>query len=184
MFVAIHLPREIQEKLADYQSHWPALPIRWTKKENLHITLVFVGYVEDERLVDIARITKEVGKRHSPFSVRLEKVCYGPVNIIPPRMIWTVGERSEEFAALRDDLEKSLLASPHIDFPREKRGFYPHITMGRMRQWEWRQIEPEERPEIDKELDMQWQVESIAVMESKLKGGGPEYTTIELISLS
>ena len=184
IFIAINLPEEVKKELQMYQSKWPELPVRWTKLGNVHITLVFIGDVEDKDVADVSRIIKEVALRHSPFSVHLTKVCYGPPDKMPPRMIWAVGDRSQEFTLLRDDLEKSLLASPHIHFPQEKRAFTPHITLGRMRLWEWQQIEPEERPEVAEELDMEWQVESVEVMESKLKRGGAEYTIIESVFLS
>ena len=184
IFIAINLPEEVKKELQLYQSKWPEPPVRWTKLDNVHITLVFIGDVEDKDVADVSCIIKEVASRHSPFSVHLTKVCYGPPDKMSPRMIWAVGDRSQEFALLRDDLEKSLLALPRIHFPQEKRAFTPHITLGRMRLWEWQQIEPEERPEVAEELDIKWQVESVEVMESKLKRGGAEYTIIESVSLS
>jgi len=71
IFIAINLPEEIKEKLADYQRKWPELPIRWTKPKNIHITLVFLGYLSDEELVEICRIAKEVASKHTPFDVNL-----------------------------------------------------------------------------------------------------------------
>ncbi|HEB01428.1 MAG TPA: WecB/TagA/CpsF family glycosyltransferase, partial [Candidatus Portnoybacteria bacterium] len=39
IFVAINLPSEIKKKFLSFQQKWPDLPVRWTKEENLHITL-------------------------------------------------------------------------------------------------------------------------------------------------
>lgn len=172
IFIAINLPEDIKKKLAGYKERWPELPIRWTKPNNIHVTLVFLGYLRDEEFVETSKITKEVASRHSPFSVNLFKVCYGPTDKKPPRMVWAVGEKSEEFGALKEDLDKSLDSS-------EKREFSPHITLGRIRKWEWRQIEPEERPEVDEEINLSFSVDSIEVMESVLKKTGPEYTILE-----
>lgn len=172
IFIAINLPEEVRKKLVEYQKKWPELPIRWTKAKNIHVTLVFLGYITDEEFVEICKITKEVASRHTSFSVNLIKICYGPTDKKPPRMIWAVGERSEEFASLKDDLDKSLGIS-------ENREFTPHITLGRIRKWEWRQIEPEERPEVSEEINLSFSVDSIEVMESVLKKGGPEYTIVE-----
>ncbi|MBI4101693.1 MAG: RNA 2',3'-cyclic phosphodiesterase, partial [Candidatus Nealsonbacteria bacterium] len=47
IFLAINLPENVKKKLADFKSKWPDLPCRWTKAENLHITLVFLGSVSD-----------------------------------------------------------------------------------------------------------------------------------------
>lgn len=172
VFVAINLPEDIKKKLTDYQEKWPEIPIKWTKKENIHITLIFLGYLNSEELLEICKITKEAASRHSSFSVKLNKICYGPPKKMPPRMIWAEGEKSEKFAALRDDLSKLLNI-------REAREFSPHITLGRVRQMEWRRIEPEERPEVERDIDLTFEVNSIEIMESELKRGGPEYTILE-----
>jgi len=179
IFIAINLPEDIKKKLADCQGKWPELPIRWTKKENLHITLVFLGYLNDEELLEVCKITKEVASRNQSFSVNLNKICYGPPKKMPPRMVWVEGEKSEEFTSLREDLEKSLMTSGEVHFSSEKRAFSPHITSGRIKTWEFRQIEPEERPEISEEISLVFPVNSIEVMESELKKGGSEYIILE-----
>ena len=176
IFIAINLPEDIRKKLADFRKNWPELPIRWTKPNNLHITLDFLGYITDEELVEICKITKEAASKNSPFFVNLNKICYGPTDKKPPRMVWAMGEKSEEFASLRDDLDKSLAVS-------EKREFSPHITLGRIKQWEWKRIEPEERPTIEEEINLRFSVESIEIMESVLKKTGPEYTIFESAEL-
>ncbi len=179
IFIAINLPKEIKEKLAVYQKKWAELPIRWTRLDNIHITLVFLGYVNNEELLETCKITKEVASKHPSFYLNLNKICYGPEGKKPPRMIWAAGEKSQEFAFLKDDLDKSLTWSPSIRFMSEKREFSPHITLGRIRQWEWRRIEPEERPEIEEEINLSFSVNTIEIMESLLKRKGPEYTILE-----
>jgi len=183
IFIAINLPEEIKKKLIDCQKKWPELPIRWTKKENLHITLIFLGYLSDEELLEICKITKEIALRNQPFLINLNKICYGPPKKLPPRMVWVEGEKSREFTVLKDDIEKSLVTSERVNFSPENRVFSPHITLGRIRVWEFRQIEPEERPEVDEEIDLNFEVNSIEVMESQLKRGGVEYTILESASL-
>ena len=182
IFIAINLPEDVKKRLADFQSQWPELPARWTKPENLHITLAFLGYLTDEELVEILRITKEVAQRHQPFSINLNKICYGPPKM-PPRMIWVEGEKSKDLANLQLDLEKSLTSSGKIKFEPEERSFTSHITLGRIRQWEFRQIEPEERPAVEEEISLSFDVSSIEVMESFLKRAGPEYEILERAEL-
>jgi len=177
IFIAINLPEDVKRKLSEYKEKWPELPVRWTKQDNIHITLVFLGYLTDEELLEICRITKEVASRHTSFNINLTKVCYGPPKKMPPRMVWAVEEKSEEFASLKDDLDKSLTIL-------EKRQFSPHITLGRIRKWEWQRIEPEERPEIDEEIDLSFSVDSIEIMESVLKRGGPEYSILDSYNLT
>ncbi len=204
IFIAINLPEEIKKELLDYQSKWPDFPIRWTKRDSLHITLIFIGYVKNEDIPEICKITREAVVQHQTFSINLNKICYAPPKKIPPRsmsssrsfprssrfstesgtprMIWAEGEKVKELADLKQDLEKSLAAAG-IRFESNNREFHPHITLGRIRTWEWKRIEPEERPEIEKEISLNFEVLSIEVMESKLKRTGAEYSVLESIAL-
>lgn len=183
VFIAINLPEAVKKQLVSFRSQWPDLPTRWTKEESLHITLIFLGYLSAEELFKVCGVTKEAAARHQPFSIRLTKICYGPPKKMPPRMVWVEGERSKEFTQLRDDLDKSLSNSGQIRFAPAQRAFSPHITLSRIKTWEWRKIEPEERPEINEDIDLNFEVSSIEVMESALKRGGAEYTILESCKL-
>jgi len=185
IFIAINLPEDIKKELSSFQSRWPELPCRWTKKENLHITLAFLGYLTDEELLEVLRTAKKVSQRHKLFSIILNKICYGPPKKMPPRMVWVEGEKSEELGKLQKDLENSLFTASIKSLEEsEVRPYTPHITLGRIRQWEFRQIEPEERPEIEEEISLNFEVNSIEVMESELKRGGAEYTILESLLLT
>ena len=181
VFIAINLPEKIKKKLSDYQSKWPELPVRWTKLENIHITLVFLGYLTDEEISEACKIVKETASKYSQFIVDLNKICYGPPEKMPPRMIWVQGKKSETLSDLKEDLEKYLIESTR--FSSKKREFSPHLTLGRIRQWEFRRIEPEDRPEVEEDISLSFGVNSIEVMESKLKKSGPEYIILESVEL-
>jgi 2'-5' RNA ligase len=192
VFIAINLPENIKKKLTDYQLKWPELPCRWTKKENLHITLAFLGYLTDEELLEVCKITKEVALRHEPFFINLNKILYGPPHQSkhgtgqapnqPPRMIWIEGEGSKDLGKLQKNLENALSSAQALtkaDKEQEARPYTSHITMGRLKQWEFRQIEIEERPEVNEDVSFNFEVKSIEIMESQLKRGGPEYLILE-----
>ena len=169
VFIAINLPEETKKELASYQAKWPDLPIRWTKQDNLHITLEFLGYLSDEELAAICQRTKEMALKHRPFTVTLDKICYGPPGKIPPRMIWAIAApQSGASLALFGRGEKI-----------QELNLALHITLGRIITWQWKQIEPEERPDVSEEINLNFEVNSIEVMESVLKKGGPEYAILE-----
>lgn len=201
IFIAINLPQDIKKKLSSYQSFWPELPVRWTKTDNLHITLEFLGYVSDEEILDILQKAKEFALKHSSFFVHLNKICYGPPNKMPcsemqsltgrldkvenrpPRMIWVEGEKSKELASLKADVQKVLIGS-NVKFEQEDRVFSPHITLGRIKTFQWNQIEPEERPEVNQDINLEFEVTSIEVMENRLKRAGPDYEILESYPLN
>ncbi len=114
-----------------------------------------MGYISNDELLDVLKKTRELASKQKPFSITLNKICYGPPKKMPPKMVWVVGERIKEF------------------------NLVPHITLGRIKIWEFKQIEPEERPEVNEEINLKFEVNSIEVMESVLKKGGPEYIILE-----
>ena len=191
IFIAVNFPKDIKKVLERYQEKWAELPAKWTPVDNLHITLLFLGDVTDEELGDVCVIAKEVAARHNSLDIQLNKVAYGPDDPPSPeasvgqgkipRMVWASGEKSKELSVLRNDLENALLEK--VRFVPDNRGLTPHVTLARIAAFAWRQIEPEERPEIYDNIDLLFTAESIEVMESELKKGGPQYTIIESCSL-
>lgn len=181
VFLAINLPELIKKKLLDFQKDWADLPVRWTKKNNLHITLVFIGYVSNQEILEILSSSKQVCQKHQPFEIKLNRICLGPPGR-EARMIWIEGEKNSQLANLRNDLENNLLKSDKSGYwEKENRPFSPHITLARMRQWQWRQLA--EKPQIEKEVSLNFLADSVELMESHLSGGGSEYAILESISL-
>jgi len=202
IFIAINLPEGIKNELENLEKELDNLfssaggrgpegeqvpygvkVVRWLKKDNLHLTLLFIGSVQDEEIPKISQIVKNIAQTQKPFSLRFEKVCYGPPKTMPPRLIWLELEKKPELLELAETLKKEIGESGILR-KIEKREFSPHITLGRIRTWEWRKIEPEERPEIEKELDLDFEVKSIEIMESKLKRTGAEYSVLESVKLT
>ena len=181
IFIAINLPNDIKKQLAKYQDKWPELPAKWTNKDNLHITFEFLGDLTDIEIAKVCKVAGEVTARHGSFPITLSKVIYGPPNKVPPRMIWVKGESGKESLDLKNDLENSLLQE--VNFKPEGKGFTPHITLARISAFGFREFNPEEVPEVDEMIDFTFTVESIEVMESELKRGGPQYTILESIQL-
>lgn len=162
VFIAINLPEDVKKELVNYQYKWPELPCRWTKPDNIHITLEFLGYVSDDELLKVLQNAKDIASKHESFTVVLNKICYGPPGKIPPRMIWAI-------AAPQSGASLAPLG----------RGENFHITLGRIKTWEFKAIDPEERPEINEDINLSFEVNSIELVESQLKRGGPNYTILE-----
>jgi len=179
IFIAVNLPEDARKKLAEYQEKWPDLPVRWTKQYNIHITLVFLGYVADNDILEICKTVEDIVSKNQSFSIKLNRIMYGPPKKIPPRMIWAEGEKSKELGKLQSELENALFDVPIKGVKAENRPYTPHITLGRMKTWQWKQLEPEEKPEVDEEISLTFDVNSVEVMESFLKNGGPDYTVLE-----
>ncbi len=180
IFIAVNLPEEIKRKLFEIQQKWADLPVRWTKKSSLHITLVFLGYVNEQDLYQVCDITKKVARSHQPFFINLNKILFGPPGR-SPRMIWIEGEKNKELSNLRNNLEDALSSGKLVDSEPDNRSFSPHITLARIRMEEWRHLQ--RIPKIEEEVDFNFTVNSIEVMESQLSRDGAEYTVLESASL-
>ena len=200
IFIAINLPVEIKNKLEDLEKEIAEMfpgeasrparrslgegggLIRWVKKENLHLTLLFIGSVQDEEITQVCQIVKNIAQSQKPFSLRFERVCYGPPKTMPPRLIWLDLEKEPGLLTLAEKLKQEIGESGILR-KIENRAFSPHITLGRIKTWQWRKIEPEERPEIEREISLNFEVKSIEIMESKLKQTGAEYSALESVKL-
>lgn len=189
IFIAINLPQDVKKFLAGYQKKFSELPAKWVSAENLHITLVFLGDLTDEELGGVCLTVKEVVKNHNSFDLQVSSITYGPDGKIPfgyaqdkpPRMVWALGDKSKELALLKKDLQDALLQK--VAFVPETKLFILHVTLARISAFAWRAIEPAERPDVSDSISLPFSVESVEVMESALKRGGPQYTIIESFQL-
>src|ERR1051325_10653279 len=91
---------------------------RWVPKENLHLTLAFLGRVDDERIGEISSAIAEVVQGHVDFGVRL-----GDLGAFPStrraRVVWAgLDDPTQGIAGLADSVGEAM---EHLGFPREKR---------------------------------------------------------------
>lgn len=177
IFIAVNLPQDIKKILSDYQKKWQDIPAKWTSLNNLHITLVFLGEITDEELGEVCMVVKQIAEDSESFNIKLNKISYGPIGKVPPRYIWAGGEKSKELSLIKNNLENLLIEK--VRFAVDKKSFAPHITLARIQEWQWRAIEPEERPKAEENIDLDFTVESIEVVESVLRKEGPQYEVIE-----
>lgn len=180
IFIAINLPLEIKKQLLVYQQEIDDLfeisPIKWTQKENLHITLSFIGPVEEKKLKEIGEIVQEISLKKS-FFIKLFKISYGPFEEYQeyeiPKMVWARGY-SKEFFSLQQELEKKLYIKKIISSLEKEKLL--HITLGRINEWKFKAINHNERPIINKDINLSFLVNSIEIMNSKSSFKGTEYS--------
>jgi len=180
LFIAINLPDEVKRKLVEWRGKWDfdKRYINWVIKKNIHITLIFIGYVDNDETYRIAKIIGEVAKKHQPFYINLEKIIAGPPNATP-RMFWVEGEKSQELANLQMDLENAL--SFGGNYKKEARAFRPHITLARFKYEVTKKIR--EMGSVEEKINYQIPVDSIELMQSDLRRTGPIYTNLESAEL-
>lgn len=186
--MAINLPERVKKKLEEFQEQWRDFPARWVKPDNIHLTLYFIGYVNNENIVDVIEAVKRACSRSSSFSLNIGDVVYGPTNK-NPRMIWAKIKNSDELNDLQTRITKEL-RDLSLPIHTESRPFNAHLTLCRfnsfnLREWPACAGRPEnELPDIDdNNIGETIIVSNIEVMESKLRRGGAEYFVLQSIPL-
>lgn len=181
IFIAINLPGNIKKELVGYQKRWERLPVRWTPPQNLHITLVFIGRVNQSSLESILQTTKQAVSKTPPFIVTLKQIILGPPRA-KPRMFWVRAQRDQNILGLQKRLVQELVKKANTGLKRpERRKYLPHITLGRIKMRQWHALRNPPRPKVN--LDLSFKVESVEVMESVLKPTGAEYEVVKSFPL-
>lgn len=125
LFIAIDLP---EQQRRDLESICCGLPpeTRWTPPAQLHLTLRFIGEVED-RLC--RQIEDALGDVHfNPFILQVKGVGYFPPRS-RPKILWAGVEESHALDQLHGLIERGLV---RVGITPENRRFHPHLTIARL----------------------------------------------------
>ena len=129
-FVAIDLGPAIKDRLAAFISRLKPLggDIKWASRESMHLTLKFLGEIDERRLGAIQPVLKDIARQRTQFTARLAGLgCFPSVR--SPRVLWVgVAEGAEPMTELAGVLDRELY---RYDFMKEERPFHPHLTFGR-----------------------------------------------------
>jgi 2'-5' RNA ligase len=131
-FVAVEFPEKIiswigsiQENLRSY-----GLGIRWVPPGNIHLTLKFLGDIKESDVESVGRAMFASTRRFAPLSITAKGIGAFP-SFKRPRVIWIgVCGPIHDLIALQRTLDDNLNA---IGFPKEKRPFKGHLTLGRVK---------------------------------------------------
>ncbi|ACB40485.1 RNA 2',3'-cyclic phosphodiesterase [Pyrobaculum neutrophilum] len=102
--------------------------VKLVERENLHITLRFLGEVPQGRINDIARALAAL--KHQRFEIRLVGLGVFP-HMASPRVLWVgVAQGAEELTRLANAVRAAV--DKYAEH-REERDFTPHLTIGRVK---------------------------------------------------
>lgn len=131
LFVAIDLPSNIKEKLANIQAKLKEANagVRFVSPEGIHLTLKFLGEVAEDRVGKVVEALAENVPRISPFNLKVEGLGAFP-SISRPRVVWAGVKAPDELLTLAEEIEKAMVK---LGFPKEERDFSPHLTLCRIK---------------------------------------------------
>ena len=176
-FVAVDLPAGMREDIARIQREIATGGLRLVKPELVHVTLKFLGNVPEEQISEITEALR--GIRSSPFDASLKGMGAFPGKSI--RVVWLGLEG--KFLELYQAVENVLVP---FGFEREKRGFSPHVTLGRVKNPSLdvsRQISRKISQIGDIDLGS-FRVDHFLLKKSTLTSGGPIYEDLAEFPLS
>ncbi len=129
-FLALEIPEKHRDQIAALQQGWlmKLPPTRWANPANLHLTMKFLGSVENARLDRLADELEKAVAGLGEISVIFDRLgCFPSPK--RARVAW-IGGRAEGADTLVARIED---VAETIDFPREKRPWSMHLTVARLR---------------------------------------------------
>lgn len=178
VFIGVDLPDKLKHDIAAVANELKSPGIRLVSPENLHITLKFLGDVDETTIEKLKETLGEI--LFTSFSASFSGLGVFP-SISRPRVIWVgVESGKEEILHLWREIEK---VTSRMGFRKEKR-FVPHVTIGRVKR-----TSPEVNRlirrvlEIEKDKDFgHMDVKSFKLKKSKLTPSGPVYSDLHIFN--
>ncbi|MEW6086574.1 MAG: RNA 2',3'-cyclic phosphodiesterase [Chloroflexota bacterium] len=179
-FIAIEIPHAIQQAIHQATSSLRAdlgSLVRWVPPENIHLTMKFLGDISPAQVVLLTQ-----GLRTEADSVPAFEVHVGRLGSFPSmkraRVLWVGVQAPAGMVTLSRGIES---ACARLGYEAEKRGFSPHLTIGRVRQ----DASPADSLKIRRALEATTidslgtaRVDSVHLFKSELKSDGAVYTKL------
>lgn len=180
VFLALDLPKVIKEEFAGFFKSVQKIKIvKWEQPEKLHLTLVFLGFVKEEKIVQLGSLLKSVVVQQSRFSLEIAPKLSGFPTVSNPRVLWLPLEGDLEILQKIVKALQKILRQEGFKF--DKRPFSVHLTLGRFREgfkkWEKEKVVRAIEDELPK-LPLEFKIEGIALFESKLTSRGSIYKVL------
>ena len=175
LFLGISLPPDIGKRIDRKLDAIRSLPVIWTPIENRHITVFFLGWVDDEKLSDVVGALAFACQEVPVFDINVHKIIVSPDH--NPDRIEAVGEGNEELRDLYNKIAKALSV-----FSVDRREFHPHMTLGRVRRSMWKLLP--EKPVINISAQFSIPAVEISVFESAMIDGKRKYVPIETVGFN
>ena len=135
LFIAVDISDEARRLAAEHidkmRQNAKDVRVGWEKPEKLHVTLKFLGNVDEENVGAVSDAVAAIASDHRPFEMAIAGTGAFP-NGRQPRVLWLGVENADgALAQLAADVDMRL---SEIGFEKEKRRFSPHLTIARIRE--------------------------------------------------
>jgi len=182
-FIAIELPHDVRACLAKHidnlRSAMPEVRASWSREENLHLTLKFLGDTSVAKVEALSQAAERAASTVEPFEMVVEGCGAFPPEG-QPRVLWIgIDDPSGKLVELQQALEAECA---EVGFAREPRPFHPHLTIARIRKPQGSRRLAVVHKEIGFNREIVG-VSEISVIRSELRSEGSKHTVISRHSL-
>jgi 2'-5' RNA ligase len=174
LFVAVRLPEELAADLAARAQEAAGAELRVIPAENLHVTVCFLGAVEEARASELTQDLAQACAASEAFTLRLETLTPAPHR--RPRMLWARARPQPAYDALADAV--AAAAAPYAPEAPPLHTGPAHITLARMRG----RARPGTWPDPAR-LDATIDVGALHLIRSERGPGGSAYTPLAELHL-
>ena len=181
-FIAVELPEPLRQEIALFQSELRSSggDAKWVEAGNLHMTLKFLGNIEESQVSPLKEALTAAAKNLSPFTIQLEGIGSFP-RTTDPRVVWLgISEGKERLIALAQTVEQIC---SNLGFVPEDRAFSAHLTIGRIRSRDRLAPLIKKLQAADFRGSVPAPVEKIILFQSTLSPHGPTYIPLAEIFL-
>lgn len=152
----------------------------WVSPSNFHLTLKFLGEIDDSQTNSIDKVLKQLSLSNFPITVRLKSLGYFNKKDDEYRVLWLgLDGQMNEINKIYKELEQSMY---HLGFDKEERKFNPHITLGRriITDIDFNILRELVKPYLGKEFIL----DNLVLMKSEIIMGKRVYTPIKSYKLN
>ncbi len=175
VFLAALIPEliklEMERYIKDIKPYWRG--VKWEDYEKLHVTLKFLGEVEESKIEKIKGALGDLSRIYSPFQMAISRFGGFP-NLQNPRVLFIGLAANHRLSELQSEIEERIEG---LGFEKEHRIFVPHVTIGRVKRRAWSEGAfpiPAGTPFF---------ISEIAIMRSMLYLEGSKYTPVSVFRL-
>jgi RNA 2',3'-cyclic 3'-phosphodiesterase len=177
IFIALDIPAEIRAGLSEYMESARALApdARWARVEGLHVTLKFIGHVDDAVVEQIKAALRSI--KAAPFEVKFTGVGFFP-NPNAARVFWAGVDGGDALPHLASTIDAAM---EKLGLAPETKPYHPHLTLARTSSRPLRELKPllaEQPPQFGTMTAREF-----FLYQSQPQKGGSKYTKLERFAM-
>lgn len=182
IFVALDISEEARKKVSQFikksRERFPKARVGWDKPEKLHLTIKFLGEIEEEQLQKLQQAVEKTAREIAPFKLQISGTGVFP-STKQARVLWLgVDGDIESLRELNRILENK---GEEHGFVKEKRAFKAHLTIARLKERTSKLV----TAHLSENFELvEFEVSELVIYQSELRPTGSVYSVVSKYDLT